>query len=110
MKVLAIPATNNPGGLNRQLIDHAARLLEDGLVAGAEVGHRRARVDAGPSASLSRRLRLPATTQPEGPFAFRALGFVAGLGLKSPLRASPRSCPRRKIPPAQAIISPIIML
>lgn len=37
MKVLAIPATNNPQGLNRQLLDHAARLLEDGVVAGAEV-------------------------------------------------------------------------
>jgi len=37
MKILAIPATNSRNGLNRQIIGHAARLLEDGLVADAEV-------------------------------------------------------------------------
>lgn len=37
MKILAIPATNSRNGLNRQIVDHAARLLEGGLVADAEV-------------------------------------------------------------------------
>ena len=37
MKILAIPATNSPNGRNRQLIDHAARLLEGGLIADATV-------------------------------------------------------------------------
>ncbi len=37
MKILAIPATNSPNGRNRRLIDHAARLLEGGLIADATV-------------------------------------------------------------------------
>ena len=37
MKILAIPATNSRNGLNRQIIASAARLLEGGLVADAEV-------------------------------------------------------------------------
>ncbi len=37
MKILAIPASNSRNGLNRQLIGFAARLLEDGLITGAEV-------------------------------------------------------------------------
>lgn len=38
MKILAIPATNSRNGLNRQIVDHAARLLESGeLGARAEV-------------------------------------------------------------------------
>ena len=37
MKILAIPATNSRNGLNRQIIAAAARLLEGGLVADAEV-------------------------------------------------------------------------
>jgi NAD(P)H-dependent FMN reductase len=37
MNVLAIPATNSHGGLNHQLVGSAARLLEDGLIPGAEV-------------------------------------------------------------------------
>ncbi len=37
MKILAIPATNSRNGLNRQIIGHAARLLEAGLVAGAQI-------------------------------------------------------------------------
>lgn len=37
MKILAIPATNSRNGLNRQLLGHAARLLEGGLVPGAEI-------------------------------------------------------------------------
>lgn len=37
MKILAIPASNSRNGLNRQIIGHAARLLEGGLVANAEV-------------------------------------------------------------------------
>lgn len=37
MRILAIPASLSPNGLNRQLIDHAVRLLESGLVADAEV-------------------------------------------------------------------------
>ncbi len=37
MKILAIPATNSQTSINRQLLVYAARLLEDGLVAGAEV-------------------------------------------------------------------------
>jgi len=36
-KILAIPASNRRKGLNRQIIEHAARLLEGGLVADAEV-------------------------------------------------------------------------
>jgi chromate reductase len=30
MKILAIPATNSRNGLNRQIVDHAARLVESG--------------------------------------------------------------------------------
>jgi NAD(P)H-dependent FMN reductase len=37
MKILAIPATNSRTGINRQLLMAAARVLEDGLVAGAQV-------------------------------------------------------------------------
>ena len=37
MRILAIPATNSRNGINRQLLSSAGRLLEDGLVAGAEV-------------------------------------------------------------------------
>ncbi len=37
MKILAIPASNSRQGLNRQIIGHAADLLEGGLVANAEV-------------------------------------------------------------------------
>lgn len=37
MKILAIPATNSRNGINRQLLGHAARLLQDGLVPDAEV-------------------------------------------------------------------------
>lgn len=37
MKILAIPATNSRNGINRQLIGYATRLLEDGLVADAQV-------------------------------------------------------------------------
>jgi NAD(P)H-dependent FMN reductase len=37
MRILAIPASNSRHGLNRQLIGHAARLLQDGLVPDAEV-------------------------------------------------------------------------
>ncbi len=37
MKILAIPATNSPNGRNRRLVEHAARLLESGLVVDAEV-------------------------------------------------------------------------
>jgi NAD(P)H-dependent FMN reductase len=34
MKILAIPATNSRNGLNRQIVDHAARLLESGELGG----------------------------------------------------------------------------
>ena len=37
MKILAIPATNSRNGINQQLLRHAADLLEEGLVAQAEV-------------------------------------------------------------------------
>ncbi len=37
MKVLAIPASNSRNGLNRRIVSYAARLLEGGLVADAEV-------------------------------------------------------------------------
>ncbi len=37
MKILAIPATNSRNGINRQLLGHAAQLLKDGIVPGAEV-------------------------------------------------------------------------
>lgn len=37
MRILAIPATNSRDGLNRRLLGHAARLLQDGLVPDAEV-------------------------------------------------------------------------
>ena len=37
MRFLAIPATNSPTGLNRRLLQHAARVLEGGLVPDAEV-------------------------------------------------------------------------
>jgi len=37
MKILAIPATKSRNGLNRQIIASAARLLESGLVADAQV-------------------------------------------------------------------------
>jgi NAD(P)H-dependent FMN reductase len=37
MQILAIPATNSRNGINRQLLASAARVLENGLVAGAEV-------------------------------------------------------------------------
>ena len=37
MRVLAIPASNSRHGINRQIIDYAAQLLEDGLVPDAEV-------------------------------------------------------------------------
>jgi NAD(P)H-dependent FMN reductase len=37
MKILAIPATNSDSGINRQLLGHAARLLEGGLVPNAEI-------------------------------------------------------------------------
>ncbi len=37
MKILAIPASPSVNGINRQLLGHAARLLEGGLVPNAEV-------------------------------------------------------------------------
>ena len=37
MRILAIPATNSRNGINRRLLGSAQQLLEDGLVAGAEV-------------------------------------------------------------------------
>ena len=37
MRILAIPASNSRHGINRQLLGSARRLLEDGLVAGADV-------------------------------------------------------------------------
>ena len=37
MKILAIPASNSRNGINRQVIEHARRLLEGGLVPDAEV-------------------------------------------------------------------------
>lgn len=37
MKILAVPATNSLNGINRQLLGHAARLLDGGFVADAEV-------------------------------------------------------------------------
>ncbi len=37
MRILAIPGTNSRSGINRQLLSYAARLLEHGLVANAEV-------------------------------------------------------------------------
>ena len=37
MRVLAIPASNSRNGLNRQIIGHAAQLLEDGLIGDVEV-------------------------------------------------------------------------
>lgn len=37
MKILAIPATNTPDGINRKLIGHAAALLEGGLVPDVEI-------------------------------------------------------------------------
>lgn len=37
MKILAIPATTNRDGRNRRLLEHAADLVEHGLVADAEV-------------------------------------------------------------------------
>ncbi|MGI9625131.1 MAG: NADPH-dependent FMN reductase [Acidimicrobiales bacterium] len=37
MRVLAIPASNSPNGINRQLIGFATRLLQEGLVGDAEV-------------------------------------------------------------------------
>lgn len=37
MNVLAIPASNSRNGINRQLMAHAARLLEGGLVPDATV-------------------------------------------------------------------------
>ena len=37
IRILAIPATNSRNGINHQLLSSAGRLLEDGLVAGAEV-------------------------------------------------------------------------
>ncbi len=37
MKILAIPATNTPDGINRQLLGHVQRRLEGGLVGEADV-------------------------------------------------------------------------
>lgn len=37
MNILAIPATASENGINRQLLGHAARLLEGGLIADANV-------------------------------------------------------------------------
>lgn len=37
MKILAIPATNSPQGINRQLLEHVASSVEGGLISEASV-------------------------------------------------------------------------